>query len=268
MTKKLIRRTLAPLIGRCRPGNAVMFHIGRCGSTVVARLLSRHSKICWGNELYAPIFSDWRSRNNGYEVTGELPNDAIDILRTSSIHAWNQFYGFEMKPFHFRLIGYSPEVYLRHLRTLGFTHFVVLDRRNRLRKVISSVIAHQQGKQTHIDADTKSKLTRVHLDVNEIRIDFESKPLLDFLVGYDDQLRLLNTLLQGENTLRLTYEDDIQDDPRVAYSRICNFLGLPPEDSTVELSRTNPFPIREMVENFQELEQTLQGTPYEWMIDD
>ena len=259
---------LYPLLARSRPGNVVMFHIGRCGSTVVGEQLKRHHRIHWASELYTPIFLRWQRRNAGVETVGEMPADAIDILQRNMRLALHRCYGFEVKPFHFRLIGYSPESFLGHLDDLGFSHFVLLDRRNRLRKIISSIIAHQGGAKYHIRRGTRAKKARVHINVDEVRIDFEAKPLLQYLVDYDDQVQTLDALLEERKLLKLTYEEDVRENPRTAYLRICGFLGLQPENTAVTLSRTNPFPLGEMIENIDEVEAVLRGTPYEWMLND
>jgi len=244
-----------------------MFHIGRCGSTVVSDLLGQHPDVHWASELYEPIFGKWRRDNAGIEVVGEMPADAIDILRKNSWQAIHHSYGFEMKPYHFRLIGYEQEDFLQYLEAMGFTHYIILDRKNRLRKIVSSIIAHQKGGY-HTDGKISARLKSVHINLNKVEIDFDSKPLLDYLRDYDKQFSELESSLTNKRLLKLTYEDDIQDDPEIAYSRICDFLNIKRKPVAVNLSKTNPFPLSDMIENIGELENVLSGTPYEWMLND
>jgi LPS sulfotransferase NodH len=196
-----------------------------------------------------------------------MPEDAIDILRKSSRQAIYHSYGFEMKPYHFRLIGYAQEDFLQHLEVMGFTHYVILDRKNRLRKIISSIIAHQKGSY-HNYGETRARLKSVYVNLDKVEIDFDSKPLLDYLRDYDNQFSILESSLKNKRLLKLTYEDDIQDDPEKAYSRICEFLDIERKPVSVNLSKTNPFPLRDMIDNLGELENVLSGTPYEWMLND
>ena len=84
MIKRLSKDILAPILSQFRHCNVVMFHIGRCGSTVVSDLLGQHPDVHWASELYEPIFGKWRRDNAGIEVVGEMPADAIDILRKNS----------------------------------------------------------------------------------------------------------------------------------------------------------------------------------------
>ena len=37
--------------------------------------------------------------------------------------------------------------------------------------------------------------------------------------------------------------------------------------ASVTLSKTNPFPLKDVIENFAEVKATLHNTPYEWMPD-
>jgi hypothetical protein len=244
-----------------------MFHLGRCGSTVVSNLLHQHHDIYWASELYEPIFGNWRKSNAGVEVVGEMPGDAVDILRSSSRQAIHHFYGFEMKPYHFRLIGYSPEDFLNHLDIMGFTHYIILDRKNRLRKILSSIIAHQKGGY-HADGKIRPRLKSVNVNLDNVEIDFDSKALLDYLTDYDKQFSELETLLEGKRLLKLNYEEHIQEDPKIAYSRICEFMNIRREEVSVNLSKTNPFPVKDMIENYNEVKTVLSGTPYEWMLSD
>lgn len=245
-----------------------MFHIGRCGSTVVGQLLNQHPKIYWASELYTSIFLEWQRRNSGEETVGQMPEDAISYLRRDMRVALHHFYGFEMKPFHFRLIRYSTESFLDHLDSLGFTHFILLERKNRLHKIISSVIAHQKNANYHIGHQARARLTKVHINTQDVRIDFDSKPLIEYLATYDREMHKLQTLLNGRRVLRLTYEDDIKEDPQKAYKRICDFLGLQATSASIKLAKTNPFPVKDMVENLEEVKQALVGTSYEWMLEE
>jgi len=211
---------------------------------------------------------DWKRANGGKEIKGEMPEDAIDLLKLSMRNAMHRYYGFEIKPFHFQLIGYSMETFVDKMDELGFSHYILLDRRNRLRKIVSSALAHADSVKYHQGKETEAKLKLIHLDVENIEIDYDSKPLLKFLSDYDEQVASLSNLLEPKNYLSLTYEDDVQEDPRIGYRRICDYTGLRSKDISARLSRTNPFPVKDMIENFEEVESVLKGTKYEWMLYD
>ena len=269
---KLVTRialsSLNAVLGPFRPGNIFMIHLGRTGSTVLADLLSQHPRIFWGSELYYDIFREWERNNNGREVIEEMTEDPIKYLQDDMKRAFHRYYGFEIKPFHLKLIGYSPESYLQVLEQNDFQYFIILNRKNRMRKVISSMIGHSDKKRYHMQSNEKSSVKKIHIDVNSIQIDFESKSLIEFLEDYDRQMDQFDHLLKGKKVLRLSYEEHIQEDPIVAYKKICEFLDLKPIPVKVRLSRTNPFPVREMIENIDEVESVLKDSPYMWMINE
>jgi len=149
---------------------------------------------------------------------------------------------------------------------LGFAYHIVLERRNYLRKVVSSAIAHETGAfhQGASEARTRRQIT---LDVENIRIDRDEKPLLEFLESYNSFFRSLRECLNGKRLLWITYEDDVFGDPRVGYEKICSFIGVEPlEGAAVRYGKTNPYPLNEIVSNFSDLEYVLKGTAYEWML--
>ena len=266
--KEAVSFSLNPILSPFRPGNIAMFHIGRCGSTVLSSLLTQHRNIFWASEFYSSVFKEWEQSNDGLEVVGEMPADAIDLLKRNMRKALHRYYGFEMKPFHHQLIKYTPESFLENLDKLGFTYYIHLDRKNRLRKIVSSLIAHGDKMSYHQEGKAKAKLKQVHINVDKVDIDFDSKSLLSYLADYDRQVVSVGQMLETKNCLNLTYEDDIQEDPRVGSRKICNFIGVKPKEVTVSLSRTNPFPVRNMIENIGEVEDALRGTEYEWMLND
>lgn len=266
MLKELVISTLNPLLSPMRPGNIAMFHLGRCGSTVLSSLLDQHRSVYWASEFYSTVFKKWEKANDGNEIAGEMPADAIDLLKANMRKAFHRYYGFEIKPFHFQLIAYEPEFFMENLEKLGFAYFIHLDRKNRLRKIVSSLRAHEDKKSYHQSG--KAKLKKVRVDVDHIVIDFNAKSLLEFLSDYDLQYSSVKSLLAPKKPLNLSYEDDIQEDPMIGYKKICDYIGLKPKDVTINLSRTNPFPVREMIENINEVERVLSGTEYEWMLND
>jgi hypothetical protein len=264
ISKDLLSSVLAPF----RPGSIAMYHLGRCGSTVLASMLRQHRNIFWASELYATVFTEWQRTHDGKEVAGELPGDALEILRSNMKKAYHRFYGFEIKPFHHRLIGYSMEEYAENLESLGFSYFIHLDRKNRMRKIISSLIAHQDSSLYHQTQKSKAKLTKVYVNTERLEIDYDSKSLMEYLDDYDKQTVDIQELLKSRNLLSLNYEEHIQEDPTIGYKKICQFLGMKPKEVKITLRRTNPFKVRDMIDNLSEVESVLKGSPYEWMLND
>jgi len=263
----VITRTwfLRPLLSQSLLGNIVMFHIGRSGSTVLGDILGQHPKIFWDGEIYNPITQGLEKKEaemcNSYH-----PVDPIQLLRKRmSLAGKKRFYGFELKFFHLRRLDINLSDYIKHLKDMGFNHFIVVERRNYLRKLVSSVIARHASK-WHQPKNIKSTLSPIFLDASNVQIDSHSKPLILFLQEYYNDFRSLEALLKGQRVLWLTYEDDISVDPSIGYQRIINYLGIYHKKVSIRYGKTNPFKLKELIINFEDLERTLRGTHFEWML--
>ena len=177
-------------------------------------------------------------------------------------------FGFEVKPFHVELLGNKlDEEFVLHLKQSGVTRFVILDRENRLRKVVSSVLAHERNLY-HLGSGGKAQRRQVHLDTECVKIDFKDLSLMGLLEDYDRQMELVRRLLKDENTIEITYEKHIERDPDVAYRTVCAFLGLVERERRVLKTKTTPFALREVVANYDEVRRYLSNSPYAWMADE
>lgn len=249
-----------------RRGHLAMIHVGRSGSTVVADLLGQHPLVRWDGEVYQRIF---RVRER---ADGSLPPIAgIDPVRYLAGRAGRlgaAWYGFELKFFHLRLLGAQPGAFVDALDSeLPGLHWIVLRRRNTLRKVVSSLAARASGT-WHLRPGAKAPRQRVHVDPAAVFVDREHRPLLELLAGYERDFAALGRRLAGRRALWLSYEDDVTTDPRRAYGRICEFVGLPAHAARVRRARTNPQPLAELIGNFDEVREALRGSGFEWMLEE
>lgn len=249
-----------------RIGNIAMFHAGRCGSTVLGDLLNQHPKIFWDGEIFEGRILE-HAKFSG-------PSDAVRLfIRIYMYRQTTAFYGFETKfteEHHLRAqrIAMPVDQYLELLRNLGYAHFIVLQRRNYLRKAVSAAVGRKRRQFHH--RSNRPSLTRVRLDVDHFRSGNRHWPLLEYFQSLDERYANLEHHLRADRTLKLVYEDDIMENPKAAYQHVCTFLGIESEDSdpTIRLRRSNPFGLPEIVENFDEVAMLLRGTAYEWMLDD
>lgn len=242
-----------------RRGKIVLLHIGRSGSTVLGDLLGQDSRIFWDGE----VLKQYIRNADGIDVKGSL---AV-IRERSGLSGADRFYGCEVKPFHIARVKSSMREYMECLAQEGFTRFIVLERKNYLRKIISSVIAAETSR-WHNSGYEKPSLSSVTVNPDRISIDYRNCSLLELLDGYRDDFRNIRTALAGREQLWLTFEDDVEQDPAVAYGRICEFLGMEPEDVTVRYARTNPWPLHSLVKNYEDIRSCLEGTDYAWMTRD
>lgn len=252
-----------------------MFHLGRCGSTVLGRMLDQHPGIAWAGELYEGPTRDapaWTGGSSPWARSRYFPGDPAGFLgERLAAGAADRRVGFEVKPYHLRLNGVKVPDYLTDVTSLGVDSFLLLSRRNHLRKVVSSLVARRDGR-FHRSAGTGSgkpagPTAPVRLDCDRIRLDNQERSLPEFFRAWDDDLDEIRQYMEGRRFLELRYEDHVEQDPREAHDRILDFLGLAPHPAKVDLERTTPDPLSRVVANLDEVRERLTGTPWSWMTD-
>lgn len=248
-----------------------MFHIGRSGSTVVADMLRRHPGIFWDGEVYERYFQAWVKTNNRLFLSGseDCPLDAIGEVGTRLAVSDKPWYGFEVKFFHLQHGKIGLKEYVGALREMGFSRFVVLERRNYLRKVVSGMIASKSGI-WHLGSDSllDNPVRRVRLNPAAIKMDRQVQPLLTLLEGYRRGFAELSAVLAPEETLWLTYEDDVMEDPMRAYLRIVDHFGLARRPAVPRFRRTTPVRLEQALENLEKIRACLAGTDFAWMAEE
>ena len=239
----------------------VVIHLGRCGSTVLAELLGQHSQITWHGEIFEPMIKEVTERE-GRDC--RLEGDPVKLAVEKIEAADTRFSGLEVKPFHFDAFGISSVAFIDGMRQAGVDRFVVLDRRNRLRKVVSSRIAARSGI-WHVKANRVRRGRPIALPVEEILIDRRKAPLKQLLERYDREFAEVRRLV-APDYLDLVYETDVQKDPKVAYRRLLGYLGLEEEPVEVTLGRTTTAPLKGLLKNYDEVAAHLAGSGFEWML--
>ena len=234
-----------------------MLHVGRCGSTVVAGLLEQTPRLTWDGEIFEPRI---RAR---LQDPGDEPESFIRARVDLARHS----YGFETKylqSHHLGTLKMGLEDYVGLLDRIGFTHYVTLHRRNYLRRVVSGV----DGRETrtwHATSDTPIQRTTVRLDPGSVPFG-SRKSLLAVFTEMQEGEKSLKSVLRSRKAVHLTYEEHVKSDPRLAYRMVCELAGLSPSRQEIQLRPTNPQPISELIENYEDIEQLLRGSEYEWML--
>ena len=237
-----------------------MFHIGRAGSTVLGDMLNQHPSIGWEGEIYGPKRQLWH---------GEGDPARFAWQRAASLP--RRWYGFEFKAFHVRFIDRTLEELVAAYRAGGTARFVILRRENTLRKIVSTAVARATG-QFHRVGRTAAPPepgapVRVRIDPHAHFIDRETRPLVEFLEGFDRFHAAIDAILAADAPLRLGYETDVLGDPQLAYRATCAWLGEEPVPVVMRFARTTPFPLRDVIENYGEVAAALEGTRWAWMLD-
>lgn len=245
-----------------RLGNIAMLHAGRCGSSVLADLLNQHPDVRWAGELFENMLPAYYRMHSGKR--------AYHVIANSMYERKDKHYGFDSKylpeqQLRPELANKTPDEYVALLEKLGFNYFILLNRRNHLRRAVSVAIGSKTGQWNTFHAHDVKKTT-ARLDPERFISYGKEMTLKNYFRSLDETYATLKKRLNGNNLLELSYEDDIQKDPQIAYQKTCHFLDIEPEPVTVRLQKINPQPISRLVENFEEVALSLKGTEYEWML--
>ena len=237
-----------------------MLHLGRSGSTVLGDLLDQHPYVKWDAEIYGPMRKLW----NG-------AGDPVQLMLNRAAAVPRGLYGFEFKAYHAILVGRSLAEMIAAYRAAGVGKFVVLRRENTLRKVASTAVARVTGRFHRTGRDRPPPApdtpTRVRIDPQAHFLDSETRPLVEFLEGFERFFEELDVLLADADVLKLSYEADIAADPVVAYRRTCRWLDIAPMPPVMRFAVTTPFPLTEVIENYEEVVAALSGTRFQWMLE-
>lgn len=237
-----------------------MFHVGRCGSTVLAQLLGQHPEIQWAGELFDNIWA---------KVPAFKPGKTNWVRAVTEFGIYSKrcaYAGFETKVMNFGSYGLDMGVpdYVRLLRAMGFEHFIVLTRSNLLRIVASALVAARLG-QLHVRSQP-AVATAISLNPDAPFGTAWGGSLLNMLETFERFYAQLDAPLAGARRLDLNYEADIEQDPIVAYRKVCAYLEITPENPGVSWKRTNPFAVSQMIANYDEVAAAIRGTRFEWML--
>lgn len=248
---------------RRRPGVVLMLHVGRCGSTVLARMLAQNPRIYWDGKLH-------RMARRLYGDTKHLDWDLAWTRRQFRI-AGSRFYGFEFKILQDQypaILGTTTRSFLQQCKSIGVTHYVLLVRRNTLRHVVSHYAAKNSGR-WHLSGSSSAHHGSFAIDVDHITTgSAPGRPLLDYIQEVENAHAEVRAFLSDQDLLELEYEADIDEaGAESAYRRVCAFLGIDATAVEVRNRRVNPFPLADIVENYDEIARRLQDTQFEWMLE-
>ena len=246
-----------------RRTDIVMFHTGRCGSTVLGQMLNQHPAITWAGEIFNPFM------NTPHELSGQKFVETV--ISQSRNEVSTDYYGFETKylpqqHLSATCVNLEIEHYLSQVHQLGFTRFLLLHRENYLRRAVSVAVANSTNN-WHTSEDI-SKPSSVFIDLHSFQTGMQTSTLLDLFDNLDSSLTRIKALIHEHARLFLSYEEDILNDPSCAYKKVCDFLNLKPKHSEIDLKKTNPFSLSELICNYDEVCEALSGTRFEWMLKD
>jgi hypothetical protein len=245
--------------------STVMLHFGRTGSSVLCNQFVEHLDIDWATEVYDPQHvnnnPDWKNIDNPIHIVQNMMNRDKSSL-----------FGFEVKVFrgqHLDIMFNSSSIkdFVASVSKIGISSFVILKRKNYLRQYLSAHLAEQRNK-WHFSKDEKASAQSIILPIAPASMNTYNAPIVEYFRQMDRTYLEIENSLIGRKQLWLTYEDDIEGDPKLGHNKCCAFWSVKPRESSISLSRAASFPLTSLISNFSEVERALIGSEYEWMLYD
>ena len=241
--------------------NIIMLHTGRCGSTVLGDTIHQNPKVSWEGEPFEPFMNPKNKLNDFYDVFRNSRKRKIAPISLFAIKHLNQLHLNDC------CLGMSKKELIESLKQLKNTRFILLERKNYLKRALSAEVARNK-KQWHAKKTDTYIKEKVNIKTNKFQTGHDFHSLIELFDSMSESYSEIKHQLQNENFLELTYEDDILENPINAYKKVCKFLDIPQQNVGVKLKKTNPYPLKDLIKNYDEVHEYLKPTKYGWMLDD
>lgn len=256
--------------GRRRPG-AALLHVGRCGSTLLGKMLEATPQVAWDGE---PL-DEGQARRLPRVLLGVGAARVESLPEAVRCAGARQWVGSLLHAQFTRLGHRHASDSVEKLAEAGVTRLIVLERRNMMRVLTSWLVAQERGFWHASAGDPTPAAVRVRVPIDSCPVPTQRRllgPEAESLVGYlrmhRTWYRQLREVLAARPHLWLSYEDDILPRPTSTYRGVCEFLELEAADVSPSLRRTTPEPLQEMIENWDEVEAALAGTDLEGLLEE
>jgi LPS sulfotransferase NodH len=240
------------------PLRFVILAAPRTGSNMLCTLLNSHPEILCHHEIFNPggIFYALDLRNTPFRLGSQQERDRDPATFLSRI--WQNPLGHNAVGF--KLTHRQNEMVLRQVLDGRDVKKIVLHRRNRVRTYVSQLVAETTGVwEAYQVGDLPYRPVRVRVSISALRE----------RIRYDQAYyaEVEKTLVSsGQSYLAVAYEDLFVLGERL---RLLDFLQVSSRDLetasqlTAASVRQNPLDLRQIVDNFAELEAGLAGTELE-----
>ncbi len=251
----------------------MMFHYGRCGSTVLSDMLSQQNRIFCLGEIYNYNldFSDVnlldpvaKMVNSNRNDQAELSlNDAItfldSVVTASNIGIEKDVVIFEVKQYDFdrRVFGFSLREFLSGLVDRFNLEVILLERNNLFDRYLSERLSQKTGIY-HLKPDQSCPADqRLTVDTVDLSM-YIFKESADYLKN--------RMFLADLNPCCITYEHDISMNPYVAFYKICAHLRVKAKHPQINFGLTTPKAKERLINNFEDVINVLKKNGFSWMI--
>lgn len=245
---------------KVRRGGVVLFHSSRSGSTVLGGQLGAHPEIYWDGEIFNYHWRRWKQR------PGDRRAEAYREIRRRMSHPPTAYFGFEINPIQIHYGGLSLDAFIPAMKQRGITHFIQLRRENVLRLLVSERVAAQRG-MYHLKPGETGKAVKIALGPEKMASHLGPVTLAEKIGQFQDRYAQIVELVGDAPLLDMSYEQDVMADPKVAYRRVCEFLGVSEVPSRVGLRPTTNKPLSDLIEDYDAVRAMLEPTANAWMLD-
>lgn len=237
---------------------------GRTGSNLLVSMLNSHPQIQCLNELFNPSEPDrilWgrAERETGSEDLALRASNPVRFLEERVFvdpTGRARLVGFKIFYYHARdPIG--EQVWL-HLRSDSELKVIHIKRRNRLRKHLSEQVAKMTRKWAITSDREAHRNIKVTLPVEQCVASFERT------IGYENEAA---EFFKNHAILDVYYEALSSNSEQIG-ARVLNFLGAKQLPMVSSTRRQIVQPLREIVENYDDLVAHFAGTPWERYLND
>lgn len=244
-------RTMGLLTKPLRETNVAMFHIGRCGSTAVGVLLNQHPKIRWGGEIFAGL-------KRKYGRNSWVWEDPLRMIRLrTNIHVCRVF-GAEIKRKHFEDVNMEVNTIVNKLEKIGYKKYIILRRKNYLKREVSRLVGSEM-KKWNFEEDVEPPAVSIPVE------SINGKNIINHFREIDEFYEKIEKSISGKKLLKINYEEDIKESPKLAFEKIAEWLNLKKVETKVATKKINKKPIKKRISNFEEVRKALDKTEYKWM---
>ena len=221
----------------------VILCLGRTGSTHLQSMLDHHSQARCSGEIF--------SEGKGPTFATAPTDDPVEFARGLLDDGPERAAGFKLPINSIRLVPGSADV----VRGDPAIAVIRLSRRNGLAQLVSRQLLAVTGVSQSIFGSYGDATVRID--------PVACRRALDRIAEDETEL---DAIAAGHETFRIAYEE-LGDEERLREMQ--RFLGLDPEPLRSWFERLRRRPLPETVENWDEIEEALRGTPHErFLVDD
>jgi hypothetical protein len=247
------------------PQKIILLHTGRCGSTVLSSLFENDQRFQWDGEAIQFYYK--RNQKKG----GRFPFDTnpLGFLLNLAKKSGKPYHGVEIKAlstqdFSLEQMPSTWEEFTDWALKNNYK-LILLYRDDVLRQVVSSLLAYKYDL-WHINSKLNKNVLDKRILINVDNVYTELGISLTELLHVRDRFNDFCKKQGKSGVLVLNYERDILKNPNYAYDKTMAYLGLDPVQTYTSHKRVNPESLKELIENFDEVYEYLQKTPYANLI--